>query len=329
MRIVRAGAETAPRVDLLPTAEDLAFARGAVASADVEPVVLLRRPGMWLALECLQAEGSFKIRGAAAALARLSTKGITRVVAASAGNHGIGVASAAAKLGIAATIVVPKSAPRKKVDAIRALGAEILEEGDGYDAAESFALELAERRGDRFVSPYDDVDVVAGNGGTLGLEIAEALARRGAPPPSLVLAPFGGGGLATGLACVLGPERIVWGVQSEASPAFAMSLERGQAVTSLPPADTLADGIEGGIAPNAFARAAGVCAGVIVVSEEAIGNTMRFAFRDLGLVIEGSAAAALAPIIEGLPAEVVASGDVVVVLTGRNVDRDRLAKLVW
>jgi threonine dehydratase len=154
-----------------------------------------------------------------------------------------------------------------------------------------------------------------------------------------VLAPIGGGGLATGLACGFavaeakpyGEERIVWGVQSEASPAFALSLERGGAVTSLPFAETLADGLEGGVSERAFARAKGVLAGAVVVTESQIADAMRFAFHELGLVLEGSAAAALVPALTGNAASLRESTekvDLVIVLTGRNVDRDRLMRLV-
>lgn len=325
MKLVRASAPR--RGDLLPTADDLAFARATLARFPVSPVPMLRVERTWFALECLQPAGSFKIRGALVALARAKERGVPRVVAASAGNHGIGVAIASQALGVEATIVVPRTAPRKKLEAIRARGADVLEEGEGYDAAEAFAMALAKERGLPFVSPYDDVDVVAGNGGTLALEIEDTLARHGAKA-SAVLAPFGGGGLATGLACGFGPSRIVWGVQSEASPAFALSLERGAAVTTLPFAETLADGIEGGIAEAAFARAAGVCAGVVVVSEREIAAAMKAAFA-MGLVVEGSAAAALAPTLGAMPAEIDTSGEVVVVLTGRNVDRGRLSGVVW
>jgi threonine dehydratase len=302
VKTVRASAPR--RDDLLPNAEDIAAARLALDEAKVKRVVILRRANVAFAVESLRPEGSFKIRGAVAALAKRRGP----VVAASAGNHGIGVASAAKRLGLPATVVVPKTAPRKKVDVIRAFGCELLEEGEGYDAAEAFAMKLARDRGVPFLSPYDDVDVVAGNGATLGIEIAEALGRT----PSSVVAPIGGGGLATGLACAFGERRIVWGAQSEASPAFAMSLERGEAVTTLPYVKSLADGIEGGIAVDAFARAAGTLAGAIVVSEEAIGSAMTWAAKELGLVIEGSAGAALAAVLEGFETDVV-------VLTGRNV----------
>jgi threonine dehydratase len=341
MRVARATAS--PRLDLLPTSEDLEWARMAVRGTDKlarSPLLrvewLDRRAHdsgdvrVWLALECLQFTGSFKVRGALSALGRLRSRGFSRVVAASAGNHGAGVAAVAKHIGMEATVVVPETAPRKKVNAIRAAGASIVEHGNGYDAAEAHAMVLADERGDPFLSPYDDIDVIAGNGGTLANDIVDVL------EPTIVLAPFGGGGLATGLACGLahalgeayGEQRRVWGVQGERSPAFALSLEQGAAVTSLPPAQTIADGLEGGIATRAYERAAGVCAGVVVVTEDQIEDALRVAFRDLGLVIEGSAAAALAPVLAGLPNEICHEGDVVVVLSGRNVDPERVMRLV-
>ncbi len=360
-------ARAAPRLDLLPTEDDLQWAHMVTRGTDLlARVPLLRASSLdraahesgdvrvWLALECLQTTGSFKVRGAFTALGRMRSRAVSRVVAASAGNHGAGVALAAPHFGIDATVVVPKTAPRKKVDRIRAAGAAILEHGDGYDAAEAHAIALAKERGDPFLSPYDDVDVIAGNGATLAGEILDALSREPAADspkgrrkdgvvvePAVVLAPFGGGGLATGLACGLahalgeqyGERRRVWGVQGDRSPAFALSLEQGAAVTTLPAVETLADGLEGGIAERAFARAAGVVAGVVVVTEDAIAQAMRAAFRDFGLAIEGSAAAALAPVLGGLPDEIAGDlagegGDVVVVLSGRNVDPDRLVRIV-
>ena len=250
------------------------------------------------------------------------------VVAASAGNHGAGVAYAANVLEMDATIVVPKGAPETKRERIEAYGAKlVVSEHDGYDGAETEARALAERLGVPFLSPYDDEAVIAGNGGTLGFEIEAALGH----PPAVVLAPFGGGGLASGLGLAL-PGTKVFGAQSEASPAFALSLERGGAVESLEPATpTLADGLEGGISRAAFERAASIVAGVVVVSEDDIAAAMVAAYRSLGLTIEGSAAAALAPVLSQLPGALrprSADEDIVVVLTGRNVDRSRLATLL-
>src|SRR5262249_34101764 len=115
-----------------------------------------------------------------------------------------------------------------------------------------------------------------------------------------------------------------WGVQSEASCAMAASLQRGVAVERLATGGrTLAEGLEGGIAPEAFARARTAVAGVVVATEGQIATAMAHAYREIGLVLEGSAAVALAPVLAGLPHEL-RGGDLMVVLTGRNVDRDRL-----
>ncbi len=334
MRVIEVGAGTSGAADL-PDERLLTEARSLASrfpEARLRPCSLVRlveadvRVGarVWAALESLQVTGSFKVRGALLALSRLAARGEKRVVAASAGNHGAGVAYAANVLGVDATIVVPKTAPEAKRDRITRYGAElIVADVDGYDAAEHQARELAKKMNAPFVSPYDDVVIVAGNGASLAYEIESALGHA----PDVVLAPFGGGGLATGLACAL-PKTRVFGAQSEASPAFAMSIERGAAVETLAPKPTLADGLEGGISSAAFARARAVVAGVAVVTERAIGAAMAAAYRSLGVMVEGSAAAALAPLLEqSLPREVApkkADGDLVVIVTGRNVDRARL-----
>jgi threonine dehydratase len=289
---------------------------------------------VWLAVEAMQVTGSFKVRGALVALDALRERAsaggaLPQVVSASAGNHGAGLAYAAKLLGIRATVFVPTSTPRAKRDRIAAYGAEIrLGPTDSYDDAEAAALAHAAREGARYLSAYDDLDIVAGNGASLGYEITRALGR----VPDAVLAPLGGGGLATGLACALADEagealgavRRVWGAQSAACPAFARSLAEGTVYERLvADGDTLADGLEGGISRAAFARVASVAAGVNVVTEASIARAIAFAVRELGLVIEGSAACALAPILEGLPLPL-AGGDVVVVLTGRNIDRERI-----
>jgi threonine dehydratase len=287
---------------------------------------------IWLALESMQVTGSFKVRGALVAVAALKERSgerAPRVVAASAGNHGAGLAYAASVLGVKASVVVPSSAPRAKRDRISALGAEVLlASTPHYDDAEAEAIALAEKEGAHYLSPYDDVDVLAGNGGSLGYEITRALGR----VPAALIAPLGGGGLVTGLACAVadeageafgGERRRVWGVQSEACPAMVKSLETGRAVERLEALETLADGLEGGISVRGFARARMAVAGVGVVGEEAIARAMGYAVRELGLILEGSAACALAPVLAALP-EPLRGGDVVVVLTGRNVDRATL-----
>jgi threonine dehydratase len=319
---------------LLPTAAHLARAQGVASrfpEANLRGVSLVRAPidrgglRIWLALECMQVTGSFKVRGALLAMESLvaASPGRTvEVIAASAGNHGIGVAFAAKAMGAKATIVVPRGAPKTKTDKIAGYGATVvLAQSTGYDDAEAEAIELARTRGLPFLSPYDDLDVLVGNGASLGFEIARALGK----DPDVVYAPIGGGGLATGLACALSSSRV-WGVQSEASCAFAQSLESGVAVTTLPPAITFAEGLEGGISVRGFARAAATLAGAIVVTEEELARAVTFAYREMGLMLEGSAAVALAPVLAPNVDEV--DGDLVVVLTGRNVDPERLAQIV-
>ena len=283
---------------------------------------------IWLALEALQVTGSFKVRGALVSLHGHRAAG--RVVASSAGNHGVAVAYAARVLGLSATVCVPRRASQTKLAKIEGYGAElVVAPSDHYDDAEQLAKELAAREGAFFVSPYDDIDVVTGNGSSLGFEIVRALGG----VPERVLVPFGGGGLATGLAWALALEaespgdRGVWGVQSEASCAMAASIEQGAAIERLYAGATLADGLVGGIAPRAFARAVDAIAGVVVATEAQIAEAMAHTYRDMGLVVEGSAATALVPVLFGLP-EPVRGGDLVVVLTGRNVDADRLESVM-
>lgn len=319
---------------LLPGPSLLEAARGLVERhRGLVPCALVRVSlggrATWLALESMQTTGSFKVRGALMAieaLRRASAEGALRVVTASAGNHGAGVAYASKLLGVKATVVVPKTAARTKVAKISAYGATVIEAKEpGYDGAEREAMELARVGEVPFLSAFDDVDVVAGNGGSLGFDIVKALGA----VPAEVICPVGGGGIATGLACAFAQEgashRPVVGVQIELSPAFAMSLERGAAVTELPPATTLAEGLEGGLPERAFARLRHTVRGALVVDEEMIAAAMRFAVRELGLVLEGSAAAALAAAMHDPRPP--GDGERVVVLTGRNVDRERLAEL--
>lgn len=338
MRVVRCelrGAKTAPddlpSVSLVAECADLARL---YPTAGLRRLALLRAPDLdrrapgarvWLGLESLQVTGSFKVRGALVAVGdavRRDGPG-ARVVAASAGNHGAGVAYAASLLGARATIYVPPAAPEAKRARIRGYGAELVAlESGGYDDAEEAALAACAGGGAEWISPYDDVRVVAGNGASLGHEILDALDGRA---PASIVAPFGGGGLASGIACALRARDArseVWGAQSEASPAMALSLEKGAAVTRLPVAETWADALEGGIAARAFDRARVLVTGVVVVPEERVARAMAFLFKEIGLVVEGGGATSLAA-LDALP-ERARDGDVVVLLTGRNVDRARL-----
>ncbi|HSY25397.1 MAG TPA: pyridoxal-phosphate dependent enzyme [Polyangiaceae bacterium] len=283
---------------------------------------------VWLALEALQVTGSFQVRGALVAV-EAASRTHRRVIAPSVGNHGIAVAYAAFVLGVAATIVVPNHIARTKREKIERYGAElIVASSERYESALAIAKQLAEEQGESaaLIVAGQDVGNILGNGSSLGFEIVRGLGG----VPERALAPFCDGGLATGLAWALRAELVgeadrgVWGVQSEAHCTMAASLECGRAVTaSDAPAPTLAEELREGVSTAAFERAREAIAGVCIVSEAQIAAAMGYAYGDMGLVLEGSAALALAPVLFGLP-EGLRGGDMVVVLTGRNIDPDRL-----
>ena len=183
--------------------------------------VLSQRLGnhIYLKREDLQPVHSFKLRGAYAAMARLSPEVLAKgVVAASAGNHAQGVALSARQLNCKSTIVVPVTTPEVKQNAIRALGAELLLHGDSYDDAYHFARALSEESGRYFVHPYDDPDVIAGQG-TIGLELNDQLP----PDTTAVFVAIGGGGLISGIALALKqlrPGIEIIGVEPEFSDAL-------------------------------------------------------------------------------------------------------------
>ncbi|CAN5682060.1 threonine/serine dehydratase [soil metagenome] len=313
-------------------------------SANLRPIALIRtedldaraRGRVWIALEALQTTGSFKVRGALLALDELRQQGHRRVVAASAGNHGAGVAHAARVLGMEADVFVPSNTPQKKRQRIQRGARLVVAESPHYDAAEREARAFAAAAKLPFLSPYDDPAIIAGNGASMGFEIVADLGR----VPSRVLVPVCGGGLATGVSAALHIERErtgsqndvrIYGVQSEASPAFAMSVQSGCAVETLElDRPTLAEGLEGGISRAAFERTRAALNGVMVVTEESIARAMIGIHTGIGLYVEGSGAAALAPLLDALPDALrpeTEDDDLVVLLTGGNVDDDRFAAL--
>ncbi|MEM9071597.1 MAG: pyridoxal-phosphate dependent enzyme [Myxococcota bacterium] len=299
----------------------LAAARSAIAD-HLSPTPLRRAPQLgddvWLKLECLQVTGSFKVRGALTKMASLSSEErAAGVVTASAGNHGLGVAFAAARLGIHARILVPAETPVVKRDGIARAGAEVVVCPEpGYDDVEARALELARASGATFVSAFDDPFVAAGNGGTVGDELQAQLEGI-----EVIVCPVGGGGMVCGLAAAFPSPQLI-GVNTDASPGMARSFAEGRALERLPPATTLAEGLEGGVreATYRLAREAGVK--MTTVGEDAIADAMRFARDELSLVVEGSGAVGIAYV----RARTVV-GRTVVVVTGSNVDEERLNKV--
>ena len=261
----------------------------------------------WLKLENEQPTGSFKVRGALAALSIDSDP----VVACSAGNHGLGVAFAAEQLGIQACIVIPVTASTVKVTKLEAFGTELIRHGVDYDEAEEFALELSTKRGWRFVSPYNDPDVIAGQA-TLLHEFLDQV-------PSLdeVVVAVGGGGLLSGslLSSRQGTCQVV-GAQVATNAAFAHLLSGGRLDKAvLEP--TVADGVAGGLEEDSITLdlVKEFAPPIDLIEEAEIRSTMRSLFDQLGLKVEGSAALAVA----AAQKRAVAGAKVGAVVSGGNI----------
>jgi threonine dehydratase len=272
-----------------------------------------------LKLETLQPTGSFKVRGGLAALSRA---GGEPVITASAGNAGLGIAWAAATLGVHATIVVAETASPAKVAALEALPVELVKHGADYDEAEAHALELA-ARGAAYVSSYNDTGVIAGQS-TIGRELDAQL-----PGELTVACPLGGGSLSSGLglwAAARAGARVV-GVEAERSPALSTALAAGE-ITPVEVGETLADGLAGNIEPGAVTveLVRDHVAAVTSVSEHQIEEAIRFLARAHGIVAEGAGAAAVAGVLAGRVSR--GPGALVVVVTGRNIELRRLAAVL-
>jgi threonine dehydratase len=275
-----------------------------------------------LKAENLQRTGSFKVRGVAAKLAALGD-GLGGVVAASAGNHGQALAAGAAARGVRCEVFVPDDAPLAKVAAARELGATVVVGGASVDDCIGAAQERAREAGLAFVHPFDDPDVIAGQG-SLGLELLEDV-----PDLAEVIVPVGGGGLASGVAVAVKsarPDVRVVGVQAEACAAFPESLRRGEAV----PAEatlTIADGIAvkrpGAITLPLLGRWAD---DLVVVGEDATAEAMVLLMERCKLVVEGAGAVGVAALLGG-SVEPAASGTTVAVLSGGNVDAGLLLSI--
>lgn len=276
---------------------------------------------VWCKPEHRQRTGSFKVRGAYNVLAQVPP-GTPGVVAASAGNHAQGVAWAAARLGLAATIVMPRSAALPKIAATQAQGAKVELVGDTLEEAMARASRIVEESGAVLVPPFDHPDIVAGQG-TAGLELAEE-----APEASTVVVPAGGGGLLAGMAVALKarrPDVSVVGVQAAGADGLVRSLQAGWPV-AVDRVATMADGIAVR-APSALTLAlvAAHVDAVVTVDEDEIAEAVLLLVERTKQVVEPSGAAALAAVLAG---RVEGTGPVVVVLSGGNVDPRVLSRLV-
>jgi threonine dehydratase len=301
------------------------------AAADIAPTVLrtplLRAPWddeLWLKPESLQPVGSFKLRGATHAVARLDPAARPRgVVTHSSGNHGQALAYAARAAGIPCTVVVPEGAPAVKVDRIRTLGAEVLLVPPPRRLAE--AERVAAESGATLVPPFDDRRIIAGQG-TVGLEIIEDL-----PEVDVVLVPVGGGGLSSGVATAvraLRPSTAVIGVEPLLAADAQESLAAGEVVVwdTSRTYRTSADGLRTQLSELTLAHLRERLDAIVTVTEEEIAATMGRLVREARLVVEPSGAVAAAARLfhrAALP-----SGRTVAVVTGGNVDPAVLAAAV-
>ncbi len=308
---------------------DVASARALIApyvmhTPCVRSPWLSRQSGhdVWLKLESLQPTHSFKVRGATHAVMRRARDAAHGFVTASAGNHGAALAHAAAAAGLAVTVYAPGNAPQTKLEKIRRLGATLVVDCANYDEAEAAALAHATRTGAIYVSPYNDRDVICGQG-TLALEVADDVAACDA-----IVVPVGGGGLAAGVALAasaIGRRLDVFGVEPEMNPAFTDALRAGR-ITTIPVRETVADGLGGNIQAGSvtfdLVRDLGVS--MSLASEAAMVAAIRNVAAHDHLIAEGAAAAAVAGVAAGVVPG--AGRTVVVALTGANIDRRTLSR---
>jgi threonine dehydratase len=279
---------------------------------------------VFLKLEVVQPTSSYKIRGAFNVVIRASDEGRVdeRLVTASAGNHGRGMAYAGSMHQVPLVVFVPKDAPRAKIDAIAKLGAE-LRPCASYDEAEREAKAFAASGGGTWISPYAHPDVVAG-AGTVGLELVEQQ-----PDLDAVIVPIGGGGLISGIGSAvkaLSPSTRVIGVEVAASCPFTRGLAAGR-IVPIDVQPSIADGLTGNLDPDTitFDIVREVVDEIVVVEESDLRRALADVVSHEHVVIEGAAAAGPAALLTG---KVKPEGNVAVVLTGANIDTALLLDLL-
>jgi threonine dehydratase len=280
----------------------------------------------WLKLECWQPTGSFKVRGALSVLSSLGSAERGRgVVAASAGNHALGVAFAIQALGggMRATVFVPATAPRAKVDKLRTFPVTVVEGGATYDEAAARAGEHARSTGAFSVHAYDDPRTAAGQG-TIGLEILEQN-----PGIGTIVVPVGGGGLIAGIAAAVKAQRPdvrIVAVQPEASPALRDSLAQGEPLLDYAARPTLADGLAGGIGLMVYTHRHLVDE-VVNVTEPEIEDAIVALVTHDQVIAEGSGAVGVAALRSGR-LRLEDGRPAAVVITGANIDAGVLGRLL-
>lgn len=279
---------------------------------------------VFLKLEVAQPTSSYKIRGALNAVQKIADTGAAdaQLVTASAGNHGRALAYAANVFGLPLTVFIAEHAPRAKIEAIRRSGAELRPCHD-YDQAERQAKAFAAETGATYISPYSHPDVIAG-AGTIGLELLEQQ-----PLLDAVIVPIGGGGLISGIGIAIksvSPTTRVIGVEVAASCPFTKSLEAGRLVT-VDVRPSLADGLTGNLDPETITLdiVRSVVDDIVIVDEDDIRDALASVVEHEHVIVEGAAATGPAAIVRE---KVQLAGNVAVILTGANIDTDRLIEVV-
>jgi threonine dehydratase len=279
-----------------------------------------------LKAEMFQRTGSYKIRGPLNKFMKLTAEERARgVVCSSAGNHAQGVALAAQIHGIHAVVVMAANATPSKVAATRGYGAEVVLHGTIWDEANDKARELVRERGLTYVHPFDDLDLIAGQG-SVGLEIV-----RDWPDVDVIVVPIGGGGLISGIAMAakaLKPSVKIIGVESAGAPGMLQSVRMGEVVT-LDRVDCIIDGLRvKRVGDTTFEVVRRVVDDIVTLPDDEIFEAMIWIMARAKLVVEGAAAAPVAAVLNGLIAAP-AGANVACVLSGGNVNLDQIRGLKW
>lgn len=313
----------------VPTLPDFAAVLSAAARiaphAQRTPVLRSRSlddiAGCELHFKCenLQRVGAFKFRGACNAIFALDDSAAARgIVTQSSGNHGAAVALASRLRGVPATVVVPEGAPVAKLEGIAGYGATIVRCAPTMAARNAAADVLVAQTGGHLVHPFDDSDVIAGQG-TVALELL-----RSEPGLDALLAPVGGGGLLSGCALAartLRPDLAIWGAEPEGAADAHASLREGRCITDMT-AHTICDGLRGHLAPRTLALLQRHIDGILVIDDASVVEAMRLLWERLKLVVEPSGAIAFAAVLRNR--ERFAGRRIGIVISGGNVDLDTL-----
>ena len=296
-----------------------------IRNTQLIPTTMRRDCKVYVKPENLQVTGSFKIRGAYYKMMQLTDEEKQKgVIACSAGNHAQGVALAGKKAGVKTLICLPAGAPIAKVEATKGYGAQVCMVDGVYDDAYNKAIELQKQHGYTFIHPFNDVDVIAGQG-TIGLELLEQL-----PEVDVVIVPIGGGGLISGIAYALKqlkPSVKVYGVQSQGAPSMYNSIAHNQ-IECLDAVSTIADGIAvkqpGDLT---FDLCSKYVDGIVTVSDQEVASAIMYLAERYKLVSEGAGAVSVAAMMHG-KIEVESGKNVICVVSGGNIDINILSRVI-